>query len=201
MCYRVHQNPPQNLNFRKLCLESTYSSSVSLKSASVLFTHLTQHLLNFCFIQLLRLIRLLCMLNTPPITIPCLHSVRGSWCTSIQILAVLLLFHCNCHLQVVVVFVVTTKLICLYLLSLGGRFATFRKVQRYQKNLKVKTLLKYTGFIRNEGKNTHPTTYNRILEDLKPTNNLGTLYIRSEYERWCMNFLRMAQMCRNKQEQ
>ena len=165
----------------------------------MLFKHLTQHLLNFCFIQLLRLIRLLCMLNTPPVTLPCFRSLRGSRYTSVQILTVLLLFHCNRHLEVVVV-VVTTKLNCLYLLSLGGRFATFRMIQRYQKNLKVKTLLKYTGFIRNVGKHTHPTTQNRILEYLKPTNNLVTLYIRSDYELWCMNSLSMAQMCRNTQQ-
>ena len=141
---RVHQNPPQDLKCRRLYVEPTYSSSVSLKSAPMLFTHLTQHLLNFCFIQLLQLIRLLCMLNTTPIILPCLHSVHGSRYTSVRILTVLLFVHCSRHLAlVVVVVVVTTKLNCLHLLSLGGRFATFRRVQRSQKNLKLKKLLKY----------------------------------------------------------
>jgi len=69
------------------------------------------------------------MLNTPPNILPCLHSVDGSRYTSVRTVTVLPFFHCSRHLDVVVVVVVvTTKFNCLRLLSLGGRFATFRRV-------------------------------------------------------------------------
>jgi hypothetical protein len=67
-------------------------------------------------------------LRKPKLCIKCCRAIirrrHGIRYTSVHILTVLLLFHCNRHLEVVV----TTKLNCLHLLSLGGRFAMFRRV-------------------------------------------------------------------------
>ena len=119
--------------------------------------------------------------------------------TSVHILTVLLFFHCSRHLQVVVI---KNNLKVPASAVVGCAVRDVSKGLEVSEELEDKAATEiHWLYSKCRETHTHPTTQNPNPEDLKPTNNLVTLYFRSDFELWCMNSLRMAQMCRNTYEQ